>query len=294
MRNRFGTILAITIIVSAVMVSTDAPSQAGRTADVSSTLTRIGKRLEDYYSRAQSLVCLETVRFQALNFNLSPEGLGRQLEYELRVEWEPSVVPGQPPRATVLRTLLKMDGRPPKAKGGQECLEPASPEPLEMLLLGRQEEYSFASAGSGRVDRRATVLLDYKPVTRGDATVQWRGDCMTVTPGGRARGRVWVDAATDDVLRFDEQLTGLLELDVPREQRRLWGTDHMTLERADSSIRYKAVTFQDPDETLMLPSSIDGTLIFRSPGIRSRTRQTFTNYRRFVTGARVVDDRDAR
>lgn len=289
MRTRRRPNLWAVVAVATMSISVLAQAQARGGAELSSTLTRIGMRLEEYYSRAQSLVCLETIRFQALNFNMAPDGLGRQLQYELRVEWEPSTVPGQLPRATVLRTLVKVDGRPPKAKDGRECLEPVSPEPLEMLLAGRQQEYVFAWAAGARMNERTTVSMDYRPVVRGEATVQWRGDCMTVTPGGRARGRVWVDAATDDVLRLDEQLTGLLDFDVPKEQRRQWGTDHMTLERADSSIRYKAVTFQDPVETLMLPSTIEGTLVFRSPGMRSRSTQTFTNYRRFVTGARIVE-----
>ena len=31
----------------------------------------------------------------------------------------------------------------------------------------------------------------------------------------------------------------------------------MTIERADSSIRYRRVQFAEPDETLVLPSSIE-------------------------------------
>jgi hypothetical protein len=64
----------------------------------------------------------------------------------------------------------------------------------------------------------------------------------------------------------------------------------MTLERANMSIRYKSVTFRDPDETLMLPAEIISSSMWRnggSPG--NRITQSFSNYRRFVTGGRIVE-----
>ena len=63
----------------------------------------------------------------------------------------------------------------------------------------------------------------------------------------------------------------------------------MTLERANMSIRYRPVTFRDPEETLMLPAEIVSSSMWRnggSPG--SRITQSFSNYRRFVTGWRIV------
>ena len=63
----------------------------------------------------------------------------------------------------------------------------------------------------------------------------------------------------------------------------------MTIERADSSIRYRRVPFSDPDETLLFPATIDTTTIVRNSGSpRTRISQSFGNYRRFVTGSRIV------
>ena len=67
------------------------------------------------------------------------------------------------------------------------------------------------------------------------------------------------------------------------------GCAHMTIERADSTIRYRSVSFTDPDEILLLPGSIETTTVVRNSGSpRTRITQTFTNYRRFVTGSRLV------
>ena len=76
---------------------------------------------------------------------------------------------------------------------------------------------------------------------------------------------------------------------MPDEQRRKGASDSLVLDRADSSIRYKAVAFTDPDEMVLLPESIESmTLISRIGAPRLRTTHAFTDYQRFVTGARIV------
>ena len=70
---------------------------------------------------------------------------------------------------------------------------------------------------------------------------------------------------------------------------RRFGTLHMALERHDSSIRYREVRFDDPEETLTLPRLIETTSIWRGLGIvRHRRTQEFSDYRRFITGARIL------
>jgi hypothetical protein len=64
---------------------------------------------------------------------------------------------------------------------------------------------------------------------------------------------------------------------------------YLTVERADTSIRYQRVQFTDPDEALLLPASIDALTVIKGNGTqRTRIVHTFRNYRRFVTGSRIV------
>jgi hypothetical protein len=52
-------------------------------------------------------------------------------------------------------------------------------------------------------------------------------------------------------------------------------------------MRFTLVTFDDPDETLLLPESIESLTVVRS-GLQSiRRTQVFSNYRRFLTSGRV-------
>jgi hypothetical protein len=49
------------------------------------------------------------------------------------------------------------------------------------------------------------------------------------------------------------------------------------------------VTFTDPDETLMLPTTIENVWVTAVSGIRGvRMTQQYRNYRRFLTQSRVI------
>jgi hypothetical protein len=284
-------------LAAAVLAAAGQPPSVAR--DVASWMARVGERINDYYAHAQSVICEETVRLEPLGYDLMTNGGHiRVLVYELRVSWDGGIGErhdgGQPPAATVLRQLLTVDGRPPKPGDEPGCMDPkpVSPEPLAMLLPHRQGEFLFSWRGQGRERGRASVTLDYKSARVQPPNIVWSDDCVSIDLPGRTRGRVWLDQATGDVLRLDEELTGQYEVPVPKEHARRPGVaPSFTVERADSSIAYRAVRFSDPDETVMLPESIVSLQIIRNSGTpRLRTTQRFSKYRRFITGGRIVDD----
>jgi hypothetical protein len=133
-------------------------------------------------------------------------------------------------------------------------------------------------------------MLDYRARATAPAEVKWRDDCVSIELPGQSRGRVWADPATGDVLRLDESLAGIFEFRVPNEYRRTGGAPTMVIERADTSIRYRPVTFREPDETLMLPASVETVQVIRNSGApRVRKTQVFSKYRRFVTEGRILE-----
>jgi len=282
------------IVVSSVVLSLRAQAP-DKSADLPGALARIGDHVAQYYGRARRIICLETVVLQPLTSTFSFDGPGRELKYELRVEWEPT--PADEPRseARVLRQLLTVGGRPPRPKDEPGCMDPkpVSPEPLALLLPGRREDYTFKWAGTSRSNGRASLVLEYKATSSKPAEIVWHDECVTVDLPGRTQGRVWIDAVTDDILRLDEHLIGSFEFSLPREHTRHLHPSWMTIERADSSIRYRPVVFHDPDETIMLPASIESMTVIRNAGVpRLRTTQTFSNYRRFVTAGRILKEND--
>jgi hypothetical protein len=270
----------------------------GGTSDLSTLLARVGQRVEQYYGRAQSIMCEETVRLEQLGHDLVWDGSHvRRLVYELRVAWSSTSTDAKTPEATVLRQLISVNGRPPREGDEPGCMDPkpVSPEPLAMLLPGQQGDYRFSAAGTRRTREGSTVMLDFKSMASRPPEIQWKGDCVSVDLPGRWRGRVWVDGATADVLRLDEQLIGMFDLPTPRHQVRRGASPSMTIERVNSSIRYRQVAFADPNETLILPESIVTVQVIRDSGSpRLRIVQTFSKYRRFVTDARIVQDTEPR
>jgi hypothetical protein len=253
-------------------------------------LSRIGAYVEEYYARAQRILALETVTLQPLTRDFGFDGFARRLEYELRLEWDPAA-PGDAGPARIVRELVAVNGRPPRPGQEPRCIDPrgVSPEPLAFLLADRRDKFVFHPGPPADIDGRAAAVFEYRSVRPEAPRVEWRDECASIDLPGRTRGRVWADAETAAIVRLDEQLTGMVDIPVPRDWQLRGSAAYMTVERADMSIRYRPVTFSDPDETVMLPSTVETVVVVRNSGSpRLRITQRYTNYRRFVTGGRVV------
>jgi hypothetical protein len=260
--------------------------------DFLETMARVSRRMEQWYARAATVMSTENVWIQPLRADLTPLDFPRRLAFELRVEWDPERSgSGGAPLANVLREPIRVNGKLPPG-GDQGCMDPkpVSPEPLAMLLPGRLRESEFSPAGTSRIEGRPALMIDYRGVASLPEEITWTGECVSLNLPGRSRGRIWVDAETYDVLRVDDRLVGTFSFDVPREHIRRGAARAMVIERADSSIRYRRVAFTDPEETLLLPASIESVTVIRGGSTRrTRITQRFSDYRRFLTAGRIVD-----
>jgi hypothetical protein len=284
----------VTVVSLIVVFAVGLPAQVPvRAIDINETIARVGARVIEWYARAQSIVSTEDVWITPMRFDMSPAEPARHLGFELRVAWEADTAgSGNLPEPSILRQILTINGRPPRANDEPGCMDPkpVSPEPLMMLLPEERRDFQFTLAGTARVDGRPAVMIDYKGIAPGPPEITWTKDCVTIDLPGRARGRIWIDASTYDVLRLDEHLAGWFEFNVPRDHQRRGAAPSMVIERADSSIRYRRVEFQNPAETLMLPAEVDTFTVFRGGGIRrTRISQRYSGYRRFLADARVID-----
>jgi len=257
-------------------------------------LARLGARVEQYFARAQNLVCDEEVHIHPMGYNSSGDGRARVLHYELRVAWEAASGDGRVPEATVLRRIQTINGRTPGPDEDPGCMDPQSisPAPLSVLLPGRRDEYDFLVEGTGREDGRRAVVIAFKLREPGAGTVTWNDDCVSVELPGRTSGRLWADAETDEVLRLDERVSGLFEFSPPEPRTFLGGSRNMALEGANTSTRFRRMRFEDPDEEMRLPASIETSSTWRGAGARRVvTMQQFSGCRRFITDARIVEPR---
>ncbi len=285
-------LLPTLVLLAGVVTAGQAGTQP--TPTLADVLQRVGERVEQYFARAQSIVCIEIVGL--LPVDAVVMGRSRTVESELRLSWEPTDENPVPIEARTLRQVLKVNGHAPRKNDQDNCTSPeqttSEVQPLSLLLPQQRHEYTFKLAGLARIDNRAAILLDYRMVDKPSVTsalVNGNEECVSFSLDGGMRGRVWIDADTFDVLRMDQGLIGLVDIPLPRKaaSRVRWGS--WTMERWDTSIRFKPVTFQDPPETLVLPATATSFRITRGAGTpRLRTSTQYSAYRRFMTGARVL------
>ena len=263
-------------------------------------MTRVGARVADYCRRAQRVICVERSTVQPIQANWAPEGFSRTVESELRVESE--AADGDTlTEAKVIRDIRRINGRAPRERDRKDrtgCTDPnpLSPEPLAFLLPAHRDEYRFTSLRDGREKDRAALIIDFvstNRTSRPELVEDERGhdDCFDWSGPVATRGRVWVDAKTHEVLRVDRRIDGPVDVRVPwRLQRRYNLAAWVVIERDDLTMRYRAVAFSDPDETILLPESIESLTVLRG-GLQSiRRTETFSSYRRFLTTGRVIKD----
>jgi hypothetical protein len=261
-------------------------------------MAHVGERIAEYYRRAHSVICIERATVQPILTTWTPEGFARTVESELRVESE-ATDGDDIPEAKVVREVRRVNGRQPldrdkKDRAGCTDPNPLSPEPLAFLLASQREAYRFTSLHDGKEGNRAALVIDFasaKRTSKPELIEDPRGhdDCFDWSGPIATRGRVWVDAVTHEVLRVDRQLMGPVDVRVPWTiQRRYNLPPWVVIDRDDLTMRYRNVVFTDPDESLLLPESIEAMTVVRSHLQSTRSTSTFTEYRRFLTAGRVV------
>ena len=265
-------------------------AQSAGDRDVEAVLQRIQASVDRFYSRALTVLADVRVRVRPMARDFRSTGRPRSLLYEMRVEWAEGT-DTTVPEPVVMRRLLEANGRPAAPEDQPECAdpEPFSEEPLAIFLPAQRKDYVFTWSGRDREAGRDTDVLEYRLRRHEAPTIEWEELCVSIDLPGHTRGRVWADAENGDVLRVDERLSGMFEFRVPREQRRRGVRPTMTIESANSTVRYRRVAFSDPDETLLLPSSMESMTVWRNAGVRRQfITHEISNYRRFVTGARLI------
>jgi hypothetical protein len=248
-------------------------------------LAGLATRSQQYYERFISIICTETVQTQNLKANLSPDGPPRTTVYELSVSREVRGKDGDG-EFRVERALQSVNGRPARKGQRAECTDPktGTPEPLEFLLPANQKRYRFTI--SSAVGPPGTSAIDFVETPPEPVRVTWEGSCFEAGGGGQ-NGRLWFDPETYDVFRVDLRLAKPFLITLP--QGAFGVRPPIRVERSEMTLRFSRVTFQQPDEELMLPVSIETLNVMR--GVPSvRITQSLKDYRRFLTKSEIRGD----
>lgn len=264
--------------------------------DVPGVLRLAGQRVTEYFARAQSLICLEKVSLQRLGMGFGADGPARFVESELRLSWEPTEENPVPTAAKTLRQVVRVNGAKPRKNDFQNCTTPeqndTEEQPLSLLLPEQRQKYTFTFDKLEHIDGRFAFVIAFRENAKPTvdvSVVEDNEDCISFDLQGGIRGKIWIDTVTHDVLRLDRGLIGLVEVPLPKKAVRGNAEPRWTMERWDSSIRFKRISFQEPEETMVLPVTSTTLQITRGAGTpRLRTSTQYVAYRRFITGARIV------
>jgi hypothetical protein len=247
-------------------------------------IARVGAYVEQYYTRAQTLVVTETVSVEPVTRGLEADGPTRRIVSEMRIEWDGT--PGSDPRE--VRALKSARGNRFGPSGQPDCLDQRAVTfaPLAFLLPANRAKFRFTVRRFETVGGVRMRRIDYEMRRPEPPRVRWNGKCGWIDSYGRTRGSVWVDPALGEVVRLEERLNGRVKLPGPPGDAY---APEFVAERADMTIDYKRFAFVDPDETLLLPSRVEEVnFIQKSLAPRVRVTRTFTDYRRFLTGGRII------
>jgi hypothetical protein len=268
---------------------------AAQSPDPLARLDRMVVGLEDYFARAIRIVSQEEVSLERLTEDRLAASPPRRLVYERRTERPAATIDDQFPDARIVRRLLKENGRAPRPNAEPECgdLLPEDDDPLTMFLGVHRRDYVFKPAGEEQLDGRRAAKFTFESTRRGPVETLAKDDCLSVNFEAGTSGRVWIDMATDAILRLDTRLSSRVEFRTPWEFARRGSPLWMSLDRWDTSLRFRPVAFTEPDETLILPVSIEMVWTFSGSGRATmRSIQRFSDYHRFVTSSRIIQDGD--
>jgi hypothetical protein len=286
----FRLLLAITALALSVRIARTGAS-AGPW-DAAGLISQVSERVAAYYQRAQRVICTERSTVVPLVTDGNMPAFARTVESELRIEVDDWLEP------RVTREIRRVNGREPRERDKTDrsgCTDPTplGPELLSFLLSGQREDYAFTTIRESRERGRAALVIDFASARRSSRPVlvadeYGHDDCFDWTGPIAVHGRLWVDADTRDVLRLDRYLSGPTDVRVPaRLQTSYHFPPWLTIDRDEMTLRFKPVTFTDPDETMLLPEAIESRTVVRT-GLESiRRTQVFSNYRRFLTSSRI-------
>jgi hypothetical protein len=270
------------VVLACALIVCGVNTQTQHSGDLALILASLSQRTQQYYDRFISIICTETVQTQNLSANLAPAGRPRTTVYELSVSRDTGGKGANEFR--VERTLRLVNGRPAGRNPRTECTDPktGTPEPLGFLLASNLKRYRFtlSDAGGGPAGAKAIDFIETPPER---VRVKWEGSCFEAEGGGHV-GRVWFDPETYDISQVDVRLSKPFLVPLPDG---FFGIrPAIRVEKSEMTLRFSRIAFQQPDEAVMLPASIETLHVLR--GVPStRIHQTLDNYRRFLTQSEI-------
>lgn len=270
-------------------------------------MERVGERIQKYQEAMFSIAFAEVLRQQELKSDGTSKNKPQEFVYESIVVSRASPANPQNSFPIITRTLKSVDGKPTEQKNlpqHSKCVEtnprPAYADSLTFLLPKNQTDFIFSDAGETELEGRKTaVILISDPHASEPIKIVETGDCFRLSRSPRRQGKIWIDLDTYDVIQLQWQLaesfsgktsTGVSKFGVFPVFR---PAKEISYKKQEITLRFRPVTFQKPEQTLLLPSSSESVWILNGARIAGfRTTTDYTRYRRFLTNVEIKDSNE--
>lgn len=277
------------------------------TTPLKDMLERVGERVKKYHDVMFSIAFREVLQQQELRSNATAKGKPRELIYESVVVARSSAANQKESFPLVTRTLKSVNGKavkeqslPQRSKCVDTNPQAAYSDQLTFLLPQNQTKFIFSYAGEDELQgRKAAVVLVATPPASDPVKILTKGNCFSLSRGLQRKGKVWIDLDTFDVLQLQWALAESFSGKMPSGVAKVGifpvfrPSKKLGYEKSDFMMRFRPVTFRNPEQTLLLPIFSESTWILKGAGIAGfRTTTDYTGYRRFLTTVEIKDPTD--
>lgn len=258
-------------------------------------LERAGEAVARYQSGLFSITFTETLRDEELGKEMTPKK-SKEFVFETIVLRETLSDNEEDFYPKTMRRLKSVDGKPAK-QGRRVPWYGREVQSLGLLLPKYRELYEFTLEGEEQVGGRAAYRVREQRQGQPPASVEWRrgpvGVGMRFRPDAPTYALIWIDAENFDVLRFESHLVAPFEFDSPRLFGAFGPSRHLRWTRQDYAVTFRRQTFKEPEQTLLVPDAAEWlTVIEGAQHPRLRAAIRFTNYQRFRSGVKVIEEPD--
>ncbi|MFL6255216.1 MAG: hypothetical protein ACJ74T_09335 [Pyrinomonadaceae bacterium] len=257
-------------------------------------LERVGEGVARYQTGLFSIAFKETLRREELREEMTAKK-SKEYVFDTVVLREDLSAEEEDYYPLPVRRLKTIDGKPSKTRLGPEVNYFVSS--LGFLLPKHRALFQFTFDGEVTEAGRKLYRIRMLSPGEGEPRVEWQHRAV----GFRFRVvaplvyMIWVDAETFDVLRLESHLAAPFEFDGPRAFGfgRFGPSRHFKYAAQDYFVSFRRQQFKDPEQTLLVPDSAEWVTVIEGAS-KPRTRATlrFSNYQRFRSGVKVIEDAD--
>lgn len=261
-------------------------------------LEKVGEGVAKYQAELFRIAFTETLRQEELSKEMTPKK-SKELVFDTIVAREALSEEEDDYYPKIVRRVRTIDGKPAKRANKRDAAAGTFVSSLMFLLPQNRDKYRFTLEGEEQFEGRRAYRIRMLRSGEGPPRVEWKKQLigMRFYVFAPTVNFLWVDAETFDVLRFESHLAEPFEFDSPRAFGlgfgRIGPSRRLKYMVQDYAVNFRRERFKDPEQTLLVPVAAEWLRVIEGAS-KPRTRATlrFSDYRRFRSDVKIIEDAD--